>query len=49
MHRLKAKAETERLTSLIEKFVLDHKANFDPDNIRDFLDAIIKVTSITLF
>ena len=42
--RLKAKANTERLTSMVEKIVLDHKASFDPDNIRDFLDALLKVT-----
>ena len=38
-----AKANTERLTKLLEKLVLEHKETFDPDNIRDFLDASLQV------
>ena len=38
-----AKTNTERLTKLLEKLVLEHKETFDPDNIRDFVDACLQV------
>ena len=35
------------MTKLLEKLVLEHKETFDPDNIRDFLDASLQVRRVT--